>query len=167
MSCIKYIICIILMGISAISVADSLKNYSVNYDAAEALFLEYKKVPVKTRASILNQILKQSTLAGVNPNTVLAIAVSESSLNPNAIGKGKYSQGLMQVNLKFHREKFKGNPLNISENIKVGVEILKKCQDKAKGNLRKTMFCYRGLPSEEYYNTIAKRKKLGVFKEVK
>lgn len=167
MLCIKYIICIILMAICSISKADSLKTYTINHDAAEALFSEYKKVPIKTRAAILGNINKQSILSGVNPNTVLAIAITESSLNPKAVGKGKYSQGLMQVNLKFHRDKFKGNPLNITENIKVGIEILKKCQDKANGNLRKTVFCYRGLPSEEYYIVIAKRKKLGIFKEIK
>ena len=162
MSYIKYIILVLLMTICCSSMASD-DSYTINEKAADSIFGIYKKVSTKDREGVLEAVERHSVTAGVDPNTVFAIAVSESSLNPRAIGSGKYSQGLMQVNTKFHKEKFKKSPLNLNENVRVGVSILKTCQDRAKGNLEKTIYCYRGLKSPKYLAEIVRLKQLRIF----
>lgn len=166
MKILKTLVALVLMVIStqAMTLGVVKYKYVINPVAAEALFKKYKKVPFKNRMAILTSILNHSVARDINPNTALAIAIAESSLNPKAVGKGKYSQGLMQVNIRFHKEKFKRSPFNMNENVRVGVDILKTCQKRAKGNLERTVYCYRGLKSKSYYNEVVKHKQYGVFK---
>jgi soluble lytic murein transglycosylase-like protein len=108
-------------------------------------------------------ILKEAKRTKINPNLILAIAISESNLNPKAIGPGKYSKGLMQVNTRYHMPKFVKHPLDIEDNVRVGTDILKECKVKHKGNFNKTIFCYRGLKDTKYLAKINRYMQYNVF----
>lgn len=108
-------------------------------------------------------ILKEASRVGMNPNLLFAIALSESNLNPKAIGPGKYSKGIMQVNTRYHLKAFTKSPLDLEENIRVGTDILKSCKIKSKGNFSKTIFCYRGKKDKQYLSKIQKYMSMNVF----
>lgn len=154
------------MAISSV-VAAEVNYYVVDEDRAHQLFDRYKQSSKYKTLEIIYTIQKYSIDIGVNPTTMLAIAINESGLNYKAIGPGKFSQGLMQVNTKYHLKKFNKSPLDLDDNIRVGALILKDCQNRFNGNLEKTIYCYRGLPDRPYLDKIIKNKTLGVFKLVK
>ncbi len=108
-------------------------------------------------------ILKHANRVQMNPNVLFAIAISESNLNPKAVGPGKYSKGIMQVNTRYHLSKFKKSALDLEDNIRVGTDILKTCSIKAKGNFSKTIYCYRGKKDKLYLTKIQKYMSMNVF----
>lgn len=79
---------------------------------------------------------------------VLAVIGHESEYNPLARSH-KSAVGLMQLNPKAHKKRFKGIPreelYHIDKNIKYGCEILKECLDKENGNIYKALHRYLGL----------------------
>ena len=108
-------------------------------------------------------ILKHSNRVNINPNLIFAIAMSESNLNPKAVGPGKYSKGIMQVNTRYHLSKFKKSALDLDDNIRVGVDILKTCSIKSQGNFSKMVFCYRGKKDKQYLSKIQKYMSFNIF----
>lgn len=48
-----------------------------------------------------DRIIEAATGAGLNPSFMIALAVTESSLNPKAIGDDGISMGLFQLNKRF------------------------------------------------------------------
>lgn len=94
---------------------------------------------------------------------ILAIIAIESGFILAA--KNHSSVGLMQVHLRYHKEKFKHkNPLGAYDNIFVGSSILKDCMTRSKNNLDKAFRCYNGNGSKGYsakaMKTLAEIKKL-------
>lgn len=85
----------------------------------------------------------------VDPILVLAIMAKESSFNPIS-GSSQGALGLMQAMPKAHPEKIEaienksGNILNISDNIEVGVLILKEYLKKSNGNVAIALQRYNG-----------------------
>ena len=91
----------------------------------------------------------------VEPNVIIAVMQVESNFNPKA--QNMSNKGLMQVNLKYHREKFKGtNPMNVYANVYVGTYILKECMDKRRGNLSLALVCYNGGGDPRYVRKVKK-----------
>ena len=75
-----------------------------------------------------------ATRSGVDPNIVKAIIKEESGGNPNAVGDGGESMGLMQIQPKWHRAKMEElgiiNLYDPQENVILGCAILSDIYDK-------------------------------------
>lgn len=78
----------------------------------------------------------------IDPIDLLAIMQVESGFKPKAYNKGNV--GLMQVNLRYHKSKFKSSPYNAQANIFVGASIYKACLIKRKYNKARALRCYNG-----------------------
>lgn len=93
---------------------------------------------------------------------ILAIIQVESGFKPKAKNSG--SVGLMQVNLKYHRNKFKVSPYDIFSNVDVGTGIYKACLKAKRGNVAKALRCYNG---EGVKNMIYPNKVLRTVSQIK
>jgi soluble lytic murein transglycosylase-like protein len=98
------------------------------------------------------EIIKKSIQNKVNPSEMLAIAVTESALNPKAYSHTK-DVGLFQVNCKWWYKKFNYNSIkscerammNASVNIDAGIYILKYFRKNFKQCAGKFAYrCYNG-----------------------
>lgn len=77
-----------------------------------------------TAAQIIEAVITNAQLNGVNPDTVFKIISVESRYKPFSLSN-KGAKGLMQVMPKYHRERYVGEDIyNTDTNIRVGVEIL-------------------------------------------
>lgn len=134
-------------------------------DLSKAIDICNKLCKVKTTniIHVVEVIHREAERTNLNPNLLLAIAISESNLNPKAVGPGKYSKGIMQVNTRYHMSKFVKHPLDLEDNVRVGADILKTCKVKHKGNFNKTIFCYRGLKDTKYLAKINRYMQYNVF----
>ena len=134
-------------------------------DLSKAIDVCNKLCGVKTTdiIHVVEVIHREAERTKINPNLLLAIAISESNLNPKAVGPGKYSKGIMQVNTRYHMPKFVKQPLDLEDNVRVGADILKTCKVKHKGNFNKTIFCYRGLKDTKYLAKITRYMQYNVF----
>lgn len=134
-------------------------------DLSKAIDICNKLCKVKTTdiIHVVEVIHREAERTNLNPNLLLAIAISESNLNPKAVGPGKYSKGIMQINTRYHMSKFVKHPLNLEDNVRVGADILKTCKVKHKGNFNKTIFCYRGLKDTKYLAKITRYMQYNVF----
>jgi soluble lytic murein transglycosylase-like protein len=139
-------------------------SYDIDYDKAENLCNKICKNKNTDIREITELIGHYSSFTDINPNTILALGVIESNLNSKAIGPGKYSQGIMQVNIRYHRNKFKKTPLDLDDNIRVGIGIYSDCVRKHKGDLEKSIFCYRGIKDNTYINKIKKFRDYAIFR---
>lgn len=89
----------------------------------------------------INIIYLTALFYGIDPHLALSVAIKESNLNPNSIGK-KGDIGLFQVRYRFVSET-KEELLNPEVNAKAGVRILK--QSKRQCHLKKNnqwLICY-------------------------
>ena len=87
---------------------------------------------------------------------LLSMAYVESKFNTKAHNGS--SVGLMQVHLKYHRDKFKGaSVFNPYANMFVGAQILKECMDKNNNNVKKALRCYNGGGDRNYTAKVMKR----------
>ena len=134
-------------------------------DLSKAIDICNKLCKVKTTdiIHVVEVIHREAERTNLNPNLLLAIAISESNLNPKAVGPGKYSKGIMQVNTRYHMSKFVKHPLDLEDNVRVGADILKTCKVKHKGNFNKTIFCYRGVKDIKYLAKINRYMQYNVF----
>ena len=84
------------------------------------------------------------TCPGLDWRMIKAVAISESSLNPAAIGPGGYAVGIMQINTKVHTLYSRGDLItNVPLNIEVGTSIL--CNDLTLyGNISDAIAHYKG-----------------------
>lgn len=81
-----------------------------------------------TQLTIIGLISFYSAIYGVDPNLATAVAMNESSLNPNAIGKLK-EVGLYQIRPEFVKEYTAKQLLQPEINIIVGLQKIKKAQE--------------------------------------
>lgn len=96
-----------------------------------------------------NGVLKASKEYNLSPNLILSIISVESGFIRKATNGRNI--GLMQVNLRFHKPKFKGQPYTSPKtNISVGSNILKNCLNKHKNRLNKSLECYNGHGDPKY-----------------
>lgn len=78
-----------------------------------------------TRAEIVQEINVHAVEVGIDPDLAVAIATTESSLNPKAIG-GLGEIGLFQLRPEYHDVRFG----DTEHNIKIAVSYLKTIQTK-------------------------------------
>lgn len=95
---------------------------------------------------------------------LLSVAYVESKFDVKA--RNGSSVGLMQVHLRYHRDKFKGaSVFNPYANMFVGAQILKECMNKMDNNVKKALRCYNGGGDKNYPAKVLKQ--LQVFKKEK
>ena len=95
---------------------------------------------------------------------LLSVAYIESKFDVKA--RNGSSVGLMQVHLRYHRDKFKGaSVFNPYANMFVGAQILKECMNKMDNNVKKALRCYNGGGDKNYPAKVLKQ--LQVFKKEK
>ena len=153
----------VLLFFSTIALPSSYVGNTI--DLSKAIDVCNKLCEVKTTDMIhvTAVIHREAERTNLNPNVLLAIAIAESNINPKAVGPGKYSKGLMQVNTRYHMPKFVKHPLDLEDNVRVGADILKTCKVKHKGNFNKTIFCYRGLKDTKYLAKITRYMQYNIF----
>ena len=145
--------------------ASSSSYVGTTVDLSKAIDVCNKLCRVKSTdiIQVVEVMHREAERTKLNPNLLLAIAISESNLNPKAVGPSKYSKGIMQVNTRHHMPKFVKHPLDLDDNVRVGADILKTCKVKHKGNFNKTIFCYRGLKDTKYLAKITRYMQYNVF----
>lgn len=93
-----------------------------------------------------------ATRSGVDPNIVKAIIKEESGGNPNAVGDGGESIGLMQIQPRWHRAKIEElgivSLFDPQENVIVGCNILAELYDKY-GNYEDALSVYNSGNTED------------------
>ena len=153
----------VLLFFSTIAFPSSYAGNTIDLSKAIDVCNKLCKAKSADIIHITEVILKEAERTKINPNLLLAIAISESNLNPKAVGPGKYSKGIMQVNTRYHMPKFVKQPLDLEDNVRVGADILKDCKVKSKGNFNKTIFCYRGINDTKYLAKINRYMQYNVF----
>lgn len=121
-------------------------------------YLAYKaKLEHEKRMKHINSAIRTAgNVYDVSPRLIKAIAHVESKFNKHA--ENGPNKGIMQVNMSYHRSKFKGqSPYNIDANVMVGTGILKKCLDKHKGSVNKALVCYNGGGDPGYVKKVRKQ----------
>lgn len=112
-------------------------------------------IPYTDNEKIKDAIDIASESYEVNKNLIAAIVYVESKFKKTA--KNGSSVGLMQVHMKFHRKKFKGeDPYGVFSNVFVGTSILKDCLVKHKEVVKKALKCYNGGGDPEYTEKVLK-----------
>lgn len=80
----------------------------------------------------------------INPVSLLSIVEIESGYRVHASNHGK-SVGLSQVQVKYHRTKFRSEDIyDVFDNVRVGALIYKECVGRHKGSRDKAFWCYNG-----------------------
>ena len=153
----------ILLFFSNVALPDSFAGNTIDLSKAIDVCNKLCKVKTTDMIHVTAVIHREAERTKLNPNLLLAIAISESNLNPKAVGPGKYSKGIMQVNTRYHMPKFVKHPLDLEDNVRVGADILKDCKVKHKGNFNKTIFCYRGIKDTKYLAKITRYMQYNVF----
>lgn len=110
----------------------------------------------KSKCSKVDEIVTASQIAsevfGVDLAIILAIMKVESSFILKA--KNGRSVGLMQVNLDYHKSKFKGkDPYGVYDNVFIGTSIFKDCLNSSRNNVNKALRCYNGSHNSNEYPT--------------
>lgn len=96
-------------------------------------------------------------------NAVLAIIHVESKYHIKA--KNGSSVGLSQVLLRYHKPKFLGkNYYDVEDNVFAGMQVLRDCLKRTKGNYDKAFGCYNGGGDKNYVSKV--RKVRAMMKEV-
>jgi len=97
----------------------------------------------------------------VDQKLLIAVVKVESHFNRLARnGKNGLSVGLTQVQVSWHREKFRGNSyFDARSNIRVGATILSDCMKKHNGNVRRSLMCYNGYSNSDYPGLVITAKK--------
>ncbi len=111
------------------------------------------------RLRILTRVHYEASLAGLEPELVLAVIDVESNFDPYAISVAG-ALGLMQV-MPFWRNEIgrpNDNLIRLETNLRYGCTILKFYLDKEKGDLRRALGRYNGsLGRRDYPNKVVKR----------
>jgi soluble lytic murein transglycosylase-like protein len=123
-----------------------MHTHQVQMDKVD--FLIYRDKVVRKKYSVFSKIVDvvyyKSKEYGFNPNLILSLIQIESNFKPRAkSSKGAY--GLMQVNYSVWKEELDIDNLrifNIEYNIDLGMQILKRYYDEARGDLLKTLHLY-------------------------
>lgn len=124
---------------------------------------DYIKVNCLKKCVDSEELWREINLASdqmrLDPKLLLAVVRVESAFVISA--RNKSNVGLSQVNLRYHKPKFKGNYFDVGENIRVGASILNDCLKKHKQNVRKSLTCYNGGGTQGY-----DKKVLVAYKEI-
>lgn len=99
-----------------------------------------------------------SSELGIDPLTMLAIVKVESNFKPKAINKKNgRSVGLMQIQVRWHKDKFHGKKqADILDNLRVGGIVYRDCANKHKGSREKALLCYNGYQKSGMKTYVAK-----------
>ena len=129
---------------------DKMKQKMLTHQAQmeKVDFLTYRDKVVRKKYSVFSKIVDvvyyKSKEYGFNPNLILSLIQIESNFKHRAkSSKGDY--GLMQVNYSVWKEELDIDNLrifNIEYNIDLGMQILKRYHDEARGDLLKTLHLY-------------------------
>ena len=141
--------CIISIFLTTPSVASNDGGISSNIQVIEKIQSFNPKLNQEDAYKILLDAVKWAGEFNISPTTILSIIAKESSFATNAFGKGSY--GLMQVQLGYHRDKFKDalhltgskNPMDRSASIYVGARIYKDCERRYL-RIERALKCYNG-----------------------
>ena len=120
------------------------------YDKIEPKVVSNIQIDVQ---GISNEMIDDiATRSGVDPNIVKAIIKEESNGNPNAVGDGGESIGLMQIQPKHHKKRMEElgivSLFDPQENIIVGCNILAELYDKY-GNYEDALSVYNSGNTED------------------
>lgn len=82
----------------------------------------------------------------IDPRLFLAVVQVESGFRQHVVNrKSGRSVGLSQIQVRWHKDKFSTTRYSdVFENVRVGMQILRDCQEKYSGNMRKALWCYNG-----------------------
>ena len=121
--------------------------------------LERQVEDADERMRILTRVHYEASLAGLEPELVLAVIDVESNFDPYAVSVAG-ALGLMQV-MPFWRNEI-GRPddnlIRLETNLRYGCTILKFYLDKEKGDLRRALGRYNGsLGKRDYPNKVVRR----------
>lgn len=133
-------------------------------------YQESKEVGYKVPFSFLGEsfgacFLNAASYYGVNPKLLIAIAYTESGLNPRAINKNRnksYDLGIMQINTSWipYLKKYDVDPRYVWDpcyNVYLGAMILRYCMD-VFGNTWRAVDCYnKGPKKARSYSTYVMR----------
>ena len=120
------------------------------YDKIEPKVVSNIQIDVK---GISNEMIDDIAVrSGVDPNIVKAIIKEESGGNPNAMGDGGESIGLMQIQPKHHKKRMEElgvvSLFDPQENVIVGCNILAELYDKY-GNYEDALSVYNSGNTED------------------
>ena len=120
------------------------------YNKIEPKVVSNIQIDVK---GISNEMIDDiATRSGVDPNIVKAIIKEESNGNPDAIGDGGESIGLMQIQPKHHKKRMEElgvvSLFDPQENVIVGCNILAELYDKY-GNYEDALSVYNSGNTED------------------
>lgn len=91
----------------------------------------------------------------LDSDAVLAIIHVESKYHIKA--KNGSSIGLTQVLLRYHKGKFRGkNYYDIEDNVFAGMQVLRDCLKRTKGNYPRAFRCYNGGGDKHYVEKVMK-----------
>ena len=145
----------------AASAADSFDD---RYDAAVWLAdmsrrLERQVTDTEERMRILTRVHHEATIAGLEPELVLAVIETESNFDTYAVSVAG-ALGLMQI-MPFWRDEI-GRPddnlIHLETNLRYGCTILKFYLDKENGDLRRALGRYNGsLGQRKYPNKVIEK----------
>jgi soluble lytic murein transglycosylase-like protein len=145
----------------AASAADSFDD---RYDAAVWLAdmsrrLERQVTDPEERMRILTRVHHEATIAGLEPELVLAVIETESNFDTYAVSVAG-ALGLMQI-MPFWRDEI-GRPddnlIHLETNLRYGCTILKFYLDKENGDLRRALGRYNGsLGQRKYPNKVIEK----------
>jgi soluble lytic murein transglycosylase-like protein len=145
----------------AASAADSFDD---RYDAAVWLTdmsrrLERQVTDPEERMRILTRVHHEATIAGLEPELVLAVIETESNFDIYAVSVAG-ALGLMQI-MPFWRDEI-GRPddnlIHLETNLRYGCTILKFYLDKENGDLRRALGRYNGsLGQRKYPNKVIEK----------
>jgi soluble lytic murein transglycosylase-like protein len=145
----------------AASAADSFDD---RYDAAVWLAdmsrrLERQVTDTEERMRILTRVHHEATIAGLEPELVLAVIETESNFDTYAVSVAG-ALGLMQI-MPFWRDEI-GRPddnlIHLETNLRYGCTILKFYLDKENGDLRRALSRYNGsLGQRKYPNKVIEK----------
>lgn len=133
-------------------------SFTDRYDAE--VWLVSKSAPLarhipdpKQRLDLLQKVHREATLAGLNPDIVLAVIEIESHFDHYAISSAG-AQGMMQV-MPFWKKEI-GRPddnlINPDTNLRYGCTILKYYLDKENGKLADALARYNGSYGQYWYS---------------
>ena len=103
-------------------------------DHSDPYHEEATKIITEEETPLRTQIRAECEGKRITPEIVMAVIEVESKGNPQAIGDGGDSLGLMQIQPKWHRARMErlgvDDLLDPEQNIKVGVDILEELLEK-------------------------------------
>ena len=137
--------------------ANAADSFDDRYDAAVWLTdmsrrLERQVTDPEERMRILTRVHHEATIAGLEPELVLAVIETESNFDTYAVSVAG-ALGLMQI-MPFWRDEI-GRPddnlIHLETNLRYGCTILKFYLDKENGDLRRALGRYNGSLGQRTY----------------